>query len=116
VDDQAGLQNECVRDHRVVLRIGVLLDVQVLLHPAARIGEECPLRADRRAELLELVVVVGRDGDHLGVGHRDLRVERRELEVLLVLFRSEVAAREHYDQGIVALQLTERAADLLVVG
>jgi hypothetical protein len=33
-----------------------------------------------------------------------------------VLFRSEVAAREHYDQGIVALQLTERAADLLVVG
>src|SRR6266516_2749491 len=46
VDDQAGLQNERVRDHRIVLRIGVLLDVEVLLDDAPRVGEEGPLRAE----------------------------------------------------------------------
>jgi hypothetical protein len=57
------------------------------------IGQEGPLRADRRAELLQGVVVVGGDGGDLGVGHRDLRVVGRQFEVLLVLFRAVVAAR-----------------------
>ena len=74
VNDQARLQDECVRDHRVVLRIGVLLDVEVLLHRAIGVGQERPLRADRRAQLLGGVVGVGRDRDHLRVGDRDLRI------------------------------------------
>ena len=53
VDDQPGLEHERVRDHRVVLGVGVLLDVEVLLDDAPRVGEERPLGADRRAELLE---------------------------------------------------------------
>jgi hypothetical protein len=54
---------------------------------------------------------IGRDRDRLGVGHGDLRIERGELEVLLVLLRAVVAAREHEDQGIVALQLAEPSGD-----
>src|SRR3954465_13821397 len=52
-------------------------------HPRTR-------RAARRAELLERVVRVGRDRGDLGVAHGDLRIERGELEVLLVLLRAVV--------------------------
>jgi hypothetical protein len=71
---------------------------------------------DRRAELLELVMLVGRDRRDLGVRHRDLGVERGELEVLLVLLRAVVAAREGEDHRIVALQLAQLARRVLVVG
>jgi hypothetical protein len=46
VDDQPGLEHQRVRDHRVVLRVGVLLDLQILLNGAVRVGEEGPLGAD----------------------------------------------------------------------
>ena len=109
--DEPGLEHERVRDHRVVVGVGVLLDVEVLLDDRARVLEERPLRADRRAELLARVVLVGRDRGDLGVGDGDLRIERGELEVLLVLLRAVVAAREREDHRIVALQLAERARD-----
>ena len=50
--DEPGLEHERVRDHRVVVGVGVLLDVEVLLHDPLRVREERPLGADRRAELL----------------------------------------------------------------
>src|SRR3954454_11370856 len=52
VDDEPGLEHQRVRDHRVVLGVRVLLDVEVLLDDAPGVGEERPLRADRRAQLL----------------------------------------------------------------
>ena len=111
VDDEPRLEHERVRDHRVVVGVGVLLDVEVLLDDAPRVGEERPLGADRVAELLERVVRVGRDRGDLGVGHGDLRIVRGELEVLLVLLRAVVAAREREDQRVVALDLAELAGD-----
>jgi hypothetical protein len=62
-----------VRDHRVVVGVGVLLDVEVLLDDALRVREERPLRADRVPELLERVVLVGRDRRDLRIGDVDLR-------------------------------------------
>jgi hypothetical protein len=41
------------------------------------------------------------------MAHRDLRLERRQFEVVLVLFRAIVAARQYEDQRIAALQLAE---------
>ena len=116
MDDEPGLEHERVRDHRVVLGVGVLLDVEILLDDALRVGEEGPLGADRGTELLERVMLVGRDRGDLRVGDGDLRIERGELEMLLVLLRAVVAAREREDQGIVALQLAELSGDVLVVG
>ena len=91
-----------------MLRVGVLGDVQVLLDGPAGIGQERPLGADRCAELFQDVMVVGGDSGDLGVGHRDLRVAGRQLEVLLVLFRAVVAARQGEDQRIAALKLAQR--------
>ena len=96
--------------------VGVLLDVEVLLDDALRVGEEGPLGADRRAELLARVMGVGRDGGDLRVGHRDLGVVRGELEVLLVLLGAVVPAREREDQRVVALDLAELSTSVLVIG
>src|SRR5215218_7459912 len=107
VDDEPRLEHERVRDHRVVLGVGVLLDVEVLLDDAVRVREEGPLGTHRVAELLARVVGVGRDRDDRGVRDVDLGVVGRELEVLLVLLGAIVAAREGEDHGVVALQLAE---------
>ena len=77
--------------------------------------EEGPLGADRRAELLKRVVLVGRDRDDLRVGDGDLRTGRRQLEMLLVLLRAVVAAREGEDHRVAALELAEAADGLGVV-
>jgi hypothetical protein len=59
MDDQPRLEHERVGDHRVVLGVGVLLDVEVLLDDPPGVLEEGPLGADRVAELLARVVLVG---------------------------------------------------------
>ena len=109
MDDQARLEHQRVRDHRVVLGVGVFLDVEVALDGAAGVGEERPLGADRGPELLQGVMVVGGDGDDLRVADGDLRIVRCELQVLLVLLRAVVAPRQGEDQRVVALELAQRA-------
>ena len=42
-----------------MFRVGVLRDVEVSLDGAIWVGEEGPLGADRRAELLARVMIVG---------------------------------------------------------
>jgi hypothetical protein len=116
VHDQARLEHERVRDHRVVRGIGVLGDVEILLDGPPGVGQEGPRGSDRGAELLQRVVLVGRDRGDLGVGDGDLRVVRREFQVLLVVFRAVVAAGERQDQRIAALQFAERADGAGVVG
>ena len=85
VDDQTRLEHQRVRDHRVVVGVGVLGDVEVLLNLAAGVGQEGPLRADGVPELVGLEDVVGKDRDDLGVADADLRVVGGQLEVLLVV-------------------------------
>src|SRR5712691_9429556 len=46
MDHEPGLEDERVRDHRVVMGVGVLLDLQVFLHLAPVIGQEGPGRSD----------------------------------------------------------------------
>jgi hypothetical protein len=61
------------------------------------------------------VVVVGRNGDDLGVGHGDLRLERGQLEMLLVLLRAVMAAREREDHRVITLEFAERTDRVGVV-
>ena len=46
VDYETRLEYERMRDHRIVLRVGVLLNLEVLLNLPLRIGEEGPLGSD----------------------------------------------------------------------
>src|SRR5262249_3692868 len=81
-----------------------------------RVGEEGPLGADRRAELLARVVVVGGDPGHLCVCHGDLWVVCGELAVLLVLLRTVVATREREDHRVLALDLAQLTRRVGVIG
>jgi hypothetical protein len=49
------------------------------------------------------MVIVGSDCGDLRIRNRDPRVERGEFQMLLVLLRAIVAARERKDERIVAL-------------
>jgi hypothetical protein len=49
------------------------------------------------------MVVVSRNRGNLGICHSDLRVKRREFQMLLVFFWAVVAARQSEDQRIVTL-------------
>ena len=54
VDDQPWLEHDRVGDHRVVVGVGVLGDVEVLLHLAAGVGQEGPVGADQSRNSLVL--------------------------------------------------------------
>src|SRR5438105_10115177 len=58
VDDQPRFEDEGVRDHRVVLRIGVFSDIEVPLDLAPRVSEKGPVSTDAAPELVELEEVV----------------------------------------------------------
>src|SRR6185312_12603343 len=81
-----------------------------------RIRQEGPLRTQRRAELLARVVVIGGDGCNLCVSHRDLRVKRSEILMLLVLLGTVIAASQRQDQRVIPLNLTQLADCVRVVG
>src|SRR5580700_2917279 len=46
VNHEAGLEHERMRDHRIILGVGVLLDVEILLNGSVRVRKECPLGSD----------------------------------------------------------------------
>ncbi len=116
VHDEPRLQDDRVRDHRVLGRVGVLGDVEILLDDAPGIGQERPGGADGRTELVELEQVVGADGDDLRVADGDLGVGRGELEVLLMVLGAEVASGQDKDHRTIALELAEGAPLAGVVG
>src|SRR5579872_6771911 len=97
VDHQARLKHERVRDHRIVIGVGVLLYVEVFLNLPVRVGEKGPLSADGRTKLLERVVIVSGNRRDLRVGHRNLWVKRCEFQMLLVLLGAVMAASECED-------------------
>src|ERR687892_2157974 len=109
-DPQARLQDQGERDHRVVVGIGVLLDVEVLLDLPAWVGEERPLRPERVAELVGLHEVVGGDGDDPGVPHPELGIEIDVVPKLAAVLGAEVAPGKHQDHGIASLELRQPSA------
>src|SRR5437667_2991355 len=60
-------------------------------------------------------MVVGRDRRDLRVGHRDLRVERGELQVLLVFLGAVMTSSEGEDHRVLALQLAQLSHGVRVV-
>jgi len=104
-----------VRDHRIVIGVGVFRDVEILLHLAPGIREERPRRADGRAELARLDQVVRRDGHQTAVADLHLAMKLQEPFVLPPVFRTVAAAGEHQHQGVASLQLREGAAHAALV-
>ena len=63
IHNNAGLEDDRVRDHWVVLGISVLRDVEILLHDASRIGKKRPVCTDSGAKFIRLSDIVGANRD-----------------------------------------------------
>src|ERR1700730_5834982 len=63
VYDKAELEDDHVRDHWIVLGIGVLRDVEILLQDASRIGKKRPVCAGSGAKFIRLSDIVGANRD-----------------------------------------------------
>jgi len=46
LNHEARLEHERMRDHRIVLGVGVLLDVEILLNRSVGVRKQCPLGSD----------------------------------------------------------------------
>ena len=69
INHETGFENDRVRDHRIVDRVRVFGDVQVLLNDPAGVGEERPMGPDSAAIFAGLAYVVGADRDQLAVAN-----------------------------------------------
>jgi len=58
-----GFQYDGVRNHRVVVRIGIFNDVEVFLDDATRIGKKRPVGVDAAPKFIRLGNIVSADCD-----------------------------------------------------
>ena len=105
-----------MRHVRVVDRVGVLADVERLLHLELRVREPRPVRAGRDLQLEHVVQVVRQHGHELRERDRAPLVELQHLALVLPLARAVLAAPELEHQRVVALQLGQPVLDSGVVG
>ena len=109
VNDQTGLEDNRVRDHGIVERIGVFGNVEVFLDFTRRVGEERPVGADPAAVLIRLRDVVGADRDQPAVADLEFAVELDQPFRLPAVLGAEAPAAEDEDQRVLSLQLGEPA-------
>ena len=103
-------------DHRVIVGIGILRDVEILLHDAILIVQERPMGPHPEAQIIDEDEVIGRDGDEPGEPDRDLVLKGGELAQLLPVLRTIDAAPEHQDHRVIALEHREPARGVGVIG
>src|SRR6266550_9523946 len=72
IDDKAGLEDDHVRYHWIVLGISVLHDVEIFLDFTRWVGEERPVGTDTGAKFIRLGDIVGADCDQPAI--RDLEL------------------------------------------
>src|SRR5437660_12611818 len=61
--NQTRFEDDDMRNHRIVLGVRVLGDVEILLNLSSRIGQKGPMSADAGAVLIRRKHVVGTDSD-----------------------------------------------------
>jgi hypothetical protein len=94
VDDKAGLEDDHMRDHRIVGRIRVFGDVEIFLDDTPRVGQEGPVRADTATIFVRLSDVVGTDRDKPAIANLHLTVELKKPFSLSAVFGAETAAAQ----------------------
>src|SRR5947208_8383350 len=85
-DLKSGSQYQGVGDHRVVHRIRVLDDVEVLADGAFGVREEGELGPDAVTELVELELAIRRDHGDARVGDPEVEVRLDEMAQVAVFF------------------------------
>src|SRR5262245_5798448 len=116
INDQAGLEDNNMGDHRIVGRIRIFGDVEIFLDDAPRVREEGPVSADTAAIFVRLSDVVGADRHKAAIANLHLTMEFKKPFSLSAVLGAESAAAEDKHHGMLALQLGELPAFPRVVG
>src|SRR6267378_5126599 len=91
-------------DHRIVVGISVLGDIEVLLHHPPPVGKKRPVCANSRAKFVRLSDVVSADRDQPAVADLRLALKLYQPFVRPPVLWTIPAAAEHSDHRIVLLQ------------
>src|SRR6266496_1034091 len=105
-----------MRNHRIMERVSILLNIKIFLYFAPGVGKEGPLRPHRIAELIRFQNIVRRNRDYFCVRHSNFGVEGRKLKMLLVILGTIVSTREYQDHRIDALEFAQLPSRLRVIG
>jgi hypothetical protein len=105
VNDKTGFEDNHVRDHGIVDRIGVFGDVEIFLDDAPSVGEEWPVGTDSAAIFIRLCDIVGADRDEPAIGNLELTMELNESCGLPAVLGAETSAAEDENHRMLSLQL-----------
>src|SRR5271156_1785851 len=86
VNDEIRLEHNRMRDHRVVDRIGVFGDVQILLDGAPRVGEKRPVGAGSATKFIRLDNAIGAYCDEPAIADLHLAMELNKALGLSAIF------------------------------
>ena len=75
INHKTRLEDNHVRDHRIVHRIRIFGDVEIFLDDPPRVGEEWPVGADSGAVFVRLGDIVGANRYKPNVGNFELTME-----------------------------------------
>jgi hypothetical protein len=103
VDLETRLEHEGVRNHRVVVRVRVLLDAEVLLDDALGVVQKGPGGTYPEPEVVGEDKGVRGDGDEAGEANGALTREPHQFMKLLPVLGAINTALQHHDHRIVAL-------------
>src|SRR6266850_307326 len=93
--NQRWFEDDDIRDHRIVLGVRVLGDVEILLNFASRIGQKGPMSADAGSVLIRRKHVVGTDSDQARVTDFHLVVKLDQTLGLASLLRAVSSPAKH---------------------
>jgi hypothetical protein len=116
VDDEARLQHQRMRDHHVMLGVGIFRDVEIVLNLPFLVEKKGPVRAKLLTHVVRRVPVVGGDGDKAREADDKLGMKADQLAVMMPILGAEGAARQHEHHRVVALQIRQPPLYLRVVG
>ncbi len=116
INDKTGLEDDHVRNHWIVDRIGVFGDVEIFLNDTPRVGEEGPVGADSAAIFIGLGDIVGANRDQPAIGDLELAMEFNKPFRLPTVLGAVTSAAEDQNHGMLSLQLGELPAFRGVVG
>src|SRR5262249_42098853 len=114
--NEAGFEDNHVRDHGIVDRVRVFGDIEILLNNTSCIGEERPMGADSSPILIRLRNIVRADRDEPAVANLDLAMKLNKPFSLPAVLGAEASPAQDKNHWMLSLQFGEFPAFCSVVG
>ena len=100
---RSGSTHDSVRNHRIVVGIGILGDVEILLDDAPRIGKKRPVCPDPRAKLVSLSDIVGANRDEATVANFHLAMQLKKAFMLSPVLWTKGAPAQNENRRVLSL-------------